>query len=144
MAAGWAAASAAVLGLSAGLLALEGLPGSGPAAALLVLLLAGALAAWSYSFAVAAHGARGGLVSLLAHALLALVLALLHVRPALATGEPARVLLPALLALAAVGAALSLLRELRARRGPLQAASGVPLALPFALLLGLLALLGRA
>lgn len=136
MAAGWAISSALALGLAAAHLALSRAGGAtGPAVALLAILAVASFTSWSYAFAVAAHGSKGGLLTLLGHALVGgLGLAALGARDASGFGYA----LPALLALAALGAAWTLARETRARRGPANAGAAILLTVPTALLVGLL------
>lgn len=152
MGAGWAIGSAAVLALGVATLALD--PASrtqgaeGPALALVVLLFAAVHFAWALALVRAAHGSRGALLALLGNALAWGVGAGLwdasrHVR-SLEPADLGPLALAALLVLAGAGAAVALVGETRARRGPLQAANALAMLAPTLLLAGLLALLARS
>lgn len=118
---GWAVGGAAALGTSA-------------AFALLVtptqpLLIALCLGMWAYALVRASHGSKGALVALAAYGIAAAALVL-------ATREWAYAAAPALVGIAAAGAAAD---ELRRRRGGVQWGTAAFLGAPILLLVGALA-----
>jgi len=117
---GWAVGAAASLGLAAAQVALRPQPDLGsPLTILQTIALVGLFVSWAYALAVAAWGSRGAIVALAIHAV---AFGALFQGALLIAGQP---LLVAALAVANLlvgfAAALSLLREARERRGPLQA-----------------------
>lgn len=118
---GWAVGGAAAIGTSAAFVLLVTPPQP--------LLVALCLGMWAYALVRASHGSKGALVALAAYGIASAAFVL-------TTREWVLAAAPALVGLAAAGAAAD---ELRRRRGGVQWGTATFLVLPIALLVAMLA-----